>query len=244
MKTTTTILRYLFVIVAAIAAAILPINILAAPGDLFVSDPYAGTISKFTPDGTKTTFASGLPYATGLAFDASGNLFVTEYGSGTISKFTPAGTKITFASGVTNAQGLALEPGITTPGAPLQNISARTRVLTGNNVLIGGFIISGSGNKDVLVRGLGPTLTDFGVTGALADPTLELHHTNAQGQDSVVATNDNWLDSQQAEIQATGKAPPHDSEAAILRSLAPGNYTAIVAGKNNTGGVGLVEMYD
>ncbi|MEP7072439.1 MAG: hypothetical protein ABI839_08635, partial [Verrucomicrobiota bacterium] len=82
------------------------------------------------------------------------------------------------------------------------------------------------------------------MTGALADPTLELHHTDAQGHDSVVTTNDNWTQTQSAAIQATGKAPPRASEAAILANLPPGNYTAILRGKNNTTGVALVEAYD
>jgi hypothetical protein len=114
-------------------------------------------------------------------------------------------------------------------------------VLTGGNVLIGGFIISGTGTKDVVVRGLGPTLGDLGVTGFLADPTLDLRN----GNQTQIATNDNWKDTQPTAIQATGKAPPHDSEPAILQTgLASGNYTAILAGKNNTTGVGLVEVYD
>jgi hypothetical protein len=125
--------------------------------------------------------------------------------------------------------------------AAIQNISTRAQVLTAGNVLIGGFIISGTGTKSILVRGLGATLGDLGVTGFLIDPTLDLRN----GNQVQIATNDNWKDTQQAEIQATGKAPPHDSEPAILQtSLAPGNYTAILAGKNNTTGVGLVEAYD
>jgi len=140
--------------------------------------------------------------------------------------------------------GAASSSGSFTVIGQLMDISTRLQVLTGDNVLIGGFIISGTDTKQVLVRGLGPTLSDFGVTGALNDPTLELHHRDSQGQDSIVATNDNWKQTQQAAIQATGKAPPYDSEAAILQTLDPGNYTAILAGKNNTSGVGLVEVYD
>ena len=125
--------------------------------------------------------------------------------------------------------------------ATIQNISTRAQVLTAGNVLIGGFIIGGTGTKSILVRGLGATLGDLGVTGFLADPTLDLRN----GNQIQIATNDNWKDTQQAEIQATGKAPAHDSEPAILQtSLAPGKYTAILAGKNNTTGVGLVEVYD
>ena len=125
--------------------------------------------------------------------------------------------------------------------AAMQNISTRAQVLTDGNVLIGGFIISGTGTKSILVRGLGETLGDLGVTGFLIDPTLDLRN----GNQVQIAANDNWKDTQQTAIQATGKAPPHDSEPAILQtSLAPGNYTAILAGKNNTTGIGLVEVYD
>jgi hypothetical protein len=122
----------------------------------------------------------------------------------------------------------------------LLNISTRMKVLTGNSVLIGGFIIGGSASKEVLLRALGPTLTQFGVTGVLADPTMELHN----GAGTLLLSNDNWKDTQQAAISATGLAPPNDLESAILSNLASGNYTAIVRGKNNTTGVALVEAYD
>lgn len=122
----------------------------------------------------------------------------------------------------------------------LLNVSTRMNVLTGNSVLIGGFIIGGTGNKDVLVRALGPTLTQLGVPGALADPMLDLRNSNQVS----IATNDNWKTTQPAEIMATGLQPPNDLEAAIRQSLPAGNYTAIVSGKNNTTGVALVEAYD
>ena len=132
-------------------------------------------------------------------------------------------------------------------GAPtptLTNTSTRLKVLTGDNVLIGGLIIAGRDSMTVLFRALGPTLNGFDVPGpALADPTLELHTTDNMGHDVVVATNDNWKSTQQAEIAATGKAPPNDLESAIMRTLAPANYTAIVRGVNNTSGVALVEVY-
>jgi len=92
----------------------------------------------------------------------------------------------------------------------------------------------------VLLRALGPTLAQFGVAGALADPTIELHN----GAGTIIATNDNWKDTQQAVIAATGKAPPNDLESAILITLAPGNYSMVVRGKNNSTGVGLVDVYD
>ena len=122
----------------------------------------------------------------------------------------------------------------------LLNVSTRMKVLTGNSVLIGGFIIGGTGSKDVLVRALGPTLTQLGVPGALGDPMLDLRNSNQVS----IATNDNWKSTQQAAIMATGLQPPNDLEAAIRQSLPAGNYTAIVSGKNNTTGVALVEAYD
>jgi uncharacterized delta-60 repeat protein len=127
-----------------------------------------------------------------------------------------------------------------TPGS-LGNISTRLRVQGGDNVLIGGMIVTGSAEKKVIIRAVGPTLTDFGVPGALADPTLELH----QG-DTVLASNDDWRDSpQQAEIAASGFVPNKDAESAIIATLTPGqNYTAIVRGKNDTAGIGVVEAFD
>jgi hypothetical protein len=91
-----------------------------------------------------------------------------------------------------------------------------------------------------LIRGLGPTLAQFNVTGVMQDPTLELH----DGSGSLIATNDNWKDTQQAEITATQLAPPADAEAAILATLRPGAYTAIQTGVGGGTGVGLIEVYD
>jgi hypothetical protein len=120
------------------------------------------------------------------------------------------------------------------------NISTRLRVLTGDNALIGGFIVTGSVPKRVIVRAIGPSLTNFGVSGALADPALELHGPGA----FVTITNDNWRDTQETEIQATGIAPSNDLESAIVATLPPGAYTAVVRGNNGSTGVGLVEAYD
>jgi hypothetical protein len=108
---------------------------------------------------------------------------------------------------------------------------------------IGGFIITGQPLKllkHVVVRAIGPSLTQFGVPNALADPVLELHGPGA----FVTITNDNWRDTQEAQILADGLAPRNDLESAIDATLAPGAYTAIIKGKNNTSGVGLVEVYD
>ena len=114
------------------------------------------------------------------------------------------------------------------------------RVQTGDKVGIGGFIVTGSVPKRVIVRAIGPSLTRFGIVDVLADPVLELHGPGA----FVTIINDNWRDTQQAEIQATGLPPTNDLESAIVANLAPGAYTAIVRGNNNTSGVALVEVYD
>jgi len=120
------------------------------------------------------------------------------------------------------------------------NISTRGFVETGTNVMIGGFILGGEdGNANVVVRALGPSLTAFGVSGALGDPTLELR----DGNGVLVQSNDNWKETQQTEIEATGLQPSNDLESAVFEMLAPGAYTAVVAGKDDLTGVGLVEVY-
>jgi hypothetical protein len=116
------------------------------------------------------------------------------------------------------------------------------RVQTGDSVGIGGFIITGSAAKHVLIRAIGPSLTGAGVPNALADPVLELHGPGT----FVTVTNNNWRDdpAQAALIKATGIPPTNDLESAIEARLVPGTYTAIVSGDGNTAGVGLVEVYD
>ena len=126
--------------------------------------------------------------------------------------------------------------------AKLANIATRGFVSTGDNVMIGGFIVGATGTARVIVRALGPSIP---VAGALGDPTLELH----DGSGTLVDSNDNWKtrpdgSSQQAEVEATTIPPTNDLESAIVQSLAPGAYTAIVRGKNDTTGVGLVEVYN
>jgi hypothetical protein len=154
------------------------------------------------------------------------------------------GAYTVFLQGKAMATGIGLaEVYDVDPSANAQptNLSARAFVGTGNDVLIGGTIIRGNGTSllRVLVHALGPSLASAGVTTPLANPTLSLRDANG----NVIASNDNWKDSQQAAIAATGKAPPNDNESAILGLLAPGNYPAIVAGKNGTTGVALIEFY-
>ena len=132
--------------------------------------------------------------------------------------------------------------------ATLGNISTRLQVGTGANVMIAGFIVQGSAPKRVLIRAAGPSLTQFGVPNALANPRLELHDTTG-----TIGMNDNWqttqiggviTSDQVAEIQSSGLAPSDPLESAIIATLAPGSYTAIVQGVNNGTGVGIVEVYD
>lgn len=135
----------------------------------------------------------------------------------------------------------ALLSGTALPAAQALNLSTRLNVGTGDNVLIGGFIISGTDSKEVIVRGLGPSLAVNGVPlpDRLADPALDLY------QDStLIMSNNNWKDSQQSEIEATGIPPTDDLESAMVATLAPGSYTAILRGNNGGTGNGLVEVYD
>jgi hypothetical protein len=122
------------------------------------------------------------------------------------------------------------------PPVHLANISTRLAVGTGNNVLIAGFIVTGTQPKRIIVRGIGPSLP---VNENLADPTLELHESSG-----AVTANENWRDTQQDELKATTIPPSNDYESAIVKSLTPGNYTAVLAGKGGTTGVGVVEVYD
>jgi hypothetical protein len=120
----------------------------------------------------------------------------------------------------------------------LLNIATRLRVQSGDNVLIGGFIINGPDSKNVIIRGIGPSLAQF-FNGTLANPTLELF----QGS-TLLQSNNDWKDTQRIEIEATGLQPSNDFESAIVRTLTPGAYTAVVRGNGNTSGIGVVEAYD
>lgn len=126
-------------------------------------------------------------------------------------------------------------------GAPANavNLSTRGRVQTVDDVMIGGLIIGGATSQRVLLRAIGPSLTGRGVAGALQDPTLEL--VDASGVR--IRFNDNWRSSQEAEISATGIAPENNAESAILETLNPGSYTAIVRGAGETIGIALVEAF-
>jgi hypothetical protein len=125
--------------------------------------------------------------------------------------------------------------------SPLINISTRARVGTGDGVLIGGFVILGSTPQTVVVRARGPSLAPFGITNPLANPTLQLVRSSDQ---TTIATNNDWGSATNAAaVQASGFAPSNELESAILITLEPGAYTAIVAGANGGTGVGIVEVF-
>jgi acid phosphatase len=142
--------------------------------------------------------------------------------------------------------GSATTPAITdvfrAPDASMLNSSTRLHTGSGNDVLIGGFIIAGPTKKKVIVRGLGPSLKINGasIPGTLPDPVIQLYRSDG----AIAAANNDWKDTQQAEIQNSGLAPADDREAAIAASLDPGNYTVVLSGRNNSTGIGLVEAYD
>ena len=164
----------------------------------------------------------------------------------------PAGNYTAIVKGVNNLTGVALiEVYDLSPESDsiLANISTRAFVQTGDNVVIGGFTLQGTASERVIVRALGPELTQYGVPDALANPTLELHDSTG----ALIASNNNWVttiiggiitSNQVHQIQASGYAPGNPLESAIIADLPAGNYTAIVRGVNDMTGVALVEVYD
>jgi N-acetylneuraminic acid mutarotase len=164
----------------------------------------------------------------------------------------PDGNYTAIVRGVNNTTGVGLvEVYDLSPDSNsiLGNISTRSFVQTGDDVMIGGFIVQGTQSKRVIIRAIGPELTQYGVPNALANPTLELH----DGTGTLIASNDNWratiiggvITSDQVRgIRNSGHAPGDGRESAIIAELPAGNYTAIVRGVNNTTGVALVEVYD
>jgi hypothetical protein len=144
-------------------------------------------------------------------------------------------------TGVANTTGVAIVEvfEVDAVATPLINISTRGRVQTGDNVMIGGFIIQGTGPQTVVVRARGPSLAAQGVPGTLSNPTLQLFSGS-----TVIASNDDWGSaSNAAQIQSSGFAPSDSRESAILITLNPGAYTAIVSGTGNTTGVAIIEVF-
>src|SRR5437773_781248 len=186
-------------------------------GKYFFADLCNGWIRVFDPTaGTATGFATDIFSPVDLHVGPDGALYYLVRGSG----------GQVFRISALPAQAL--------------NISGRARVETGEGVAISGFIVTGTALKRVGVRALGPSLANFGVSGPLADPIIQLRRRDG----SLVMANDNWKDTQQAKITGAGLAPSNDKEAALIATLPAGNYTAIVSGKNGGTGVALAEVYD
>jgi hypothetical protein len=186
------------------------------------------------------TAAMPFPFPAPVAGDFSGTLTLTFPPTG-----QPAGPALGSLALTVQQIDFQLDPlpaAVTPPSQPL-NISTRANVGTGDNVLIGGIIITGNDTKQVVLRAIGPSLSGAGVTDPLADPTLNLFDSAG----TLLASNDNWMDNS-AEDQMilidNGLAPSADLESALVANLDPGAYTAIVQGVGDTTGVALVEAYD
>jgi CubicO group peptidase (beta-lactamase class C family) len=208
----------------------------------------AGSPNKFPLDGTEYTASPQVDLGDGnyVVYSGTGdNATVSNLNSNTnyqfrvyeYSKSANTGNYALYqlanpASGSQSTAGTSPWP------AQLLNIATRMRVQSGDNVLIGGFTITGTTPKKVIIRGIGPSLSAF-FSDALADPTLELF----QGSTSL-QTNNDWKSDQQAEIEATGIPPGNDAESAIVRTLPPGVYTAVLKGNGGPEGIGVVEVYD
>lgn len=155
----------------------------------------------------------------------------------------PAGSYTAVVSGRDGAQGIAIVEAYELDDNPtrLVNISTRGRIGVGDRALIGGLIVQGSMAKKVIIRGIGPSLAKGGLSGALANPVLELH----DGFGNLINANDDWnRGPQAAEINASGVAPEDPLESAVIARLAPGSYTAVVRGANDATGIGMVEVFD
>jgi len=222
-------------------------------------DPVQGvTITLNKPDNTNavtTTDAQGTYSFPGLPPVPESPYTVTPSGLGFV--YTPPSTEVVITNKNERADFIASfpEPEPTPSASPTPtatatptaapasqavNLSTRLNVLIGDQVGIGGFIITGIGPKHVIVRAIGPDLKRFGIPNPLPDPVLELHGPGA----FATITNNNWRDTQEAQIKATGLAPTNDLESAIDAILAPGNYTGIIRGNGGTTGIGLIEVYD
>lgn len=208
-------------------------------GDLFVRR--GSSILKIKPDATQTTFATNDRFFYPLAFDGSAVLFagLNAYNSTepAIVDFNSSGVATTFAFGPLSPTAFAFEP-VT---EKVRNISARGLVAGGDNTLIGGFIVGGNAlaNNALVVRAIGPSLSGAGVSNPLTDPVLEIHDSSG----AIIASNNDWQDTQKAQITASGLAPRDPRESAIFATLPSGNYTAVVRSADNTIGMAVVEVF-
>lgn len=197
-----------------------------------------------TATSTPTATATSTPTATATASaTATATASPTATATATASPSgSPTATATATATPTSTATATPTASPTATP-SQLLNISTRARVLTGDNILIGGFIITGNVDKKVLLLAKGPSLATSGtpVPGRMSDPVLELRDANG----ALIIANDNWKDSpQRTEIENSGAAPTQDNESAILQTLAPGAYTGVLFGKNDSTGIALIEIYD
>jgi hypothetical protein len=222
----------------------------ASPGDTLNVDTTGTTNPSLTAASNSSGF-SGF-YAFGnrksIFFQQMESLFPPPPPSPTPTA-SPTATPTATPSGSATPGASPTPTGTPTPAPPtLGNVSTRLQVGTGNNVLFAGFIIQGSGSKTVLIRSIGPSLTGFGVPGAMSNPKLELHDAS-----NLIGTNDDWqttqlggiiTSDQVTAIQSSGLKPNDSAEPAIIATLPAGSYTAIVDGVGGAQGVATVELYD
>jgi Beta-propeller repeat len=206
--------------------------------------------TKFNAAGSALVYSTYLggtdyDYGLGIAVDSAGNAYLTGSTSSRCFPTTTGAFDTAWGLGfpdafITKVSETAQPSTLTTCPSQLLNIATRTRVLTGDGVLIAGFTVTGndSAGKRMLIRGLGPSLN---VPGALANPILELYDSFAGNPPFV--TNDDWM-SNRAEVEATGIPPSNDLESAIVITLQPGAFTVVLRGQNNGVGIGVVEVYD
>lgn len=219
----------------------LKVNGVAIPGVL--QDP---TLGLYDSSGTLVAMNDNWRSTQEMQIEATGLAPTDDRESAIIAELEPDQyTAIIRGAGNTTGIGL-LEVYDLQPAAsnPLTNLSMRGKVETGDDVLIGGIIAGGGNRAKILFRAIGPDLADDGVMNPLNDPTLELYDTNGD----LLASNDNWKDTQEQEITATGIPPSDDRDSAILKILPSENYTVVVRGKSNGNtpatGVAIVEAYN
>ena len=187
-----------------------------------------------------TTVSNGR-FVTATATEAIGN--TSEFSAGILVPTQPPPSPTPTATATATPTASPTATATATPTAPptnALNISTRARVDVGDRVAIGGFIISGNAPKKVVVRGLGPSLARFNLSGLLLDPVLELR----QADGSLILRTDNWKDNQRVQIEGSIYQPEDDRESVILATLQPAAYTVTLSGKNQTTGIGVVEVYD
>jgi hypothetical protein len=179
-------------------------------------------------------------YGPELEIEASQLAPPGDYDSTVIAVLAP-GNYTAITRGYANSTGIALVEAYDpdpASGSRLAQMSTRGHVRTGDDILVGGFVVL-NGATRVLLRAIGPELMAFNISDALQDPTLELR----DGNGSLIEANDDWKNDNQQAISDTGLAPTNDRESAIVRNLVPASYTALIRGKNDSTGIALVEIY-